>query len=334
MNKIFTIIFSFLISLPIFAVYPDSFEAVAADNYTIDGMSDEAYWDEAIWYDLQYVWLPYGTTVSTSDFTGRVKLAWTSNRLLVFAEINDNIFSDDHTNATDQYWEDDCLEVFVDEDKSGGDHQNNYNAFAYHVSMFYDVVDLNLSGSPMLYNDHIDVEIRNVGTTHYWEMAIKLFDDSYNQSGSNTPISLEGDKEMGFSMAYCDNDETNGRENFIGLVNLSSADQNRAWQNADVFGTLTLKSAGGTSFKSPISDNLISVFPSVAKDIITIRFTEKYDHPVQIQLFDINGRKVYSQVQNNAVGETQLDIAHLAPGAYILHISGNSINFVQKVYKQ
>ncbi len=325
---------SCIISLPLFAVYPDSFEAVEADNYIVDGVSDEACWAEANWYNLQYIWLPYGTTISASDFAGRVKFAWTANRLLVFAEITDNIFSDDHTNPTDQYWEDDCLEVFVDEDKSGGNHQNNYNAFAYHVSKFYDVVDLNLSGSPMLYNSHVETFIRSSGNTHYWEMAVKIFNDTYSESGSNTPVSLTADKEMGLTMAYCDNDETNGRENFIGLHNVSSADQNRAWQNADVFATLILKaSSGPISIDNALSDR-VRLYPNSVEKELTIEFSEGNAEIMTIQLVDLNGRVLYSKVHLSNLGNLTIDMQNFVSGVYIVRFSGEQTNLTKMVYKR
>jgi hypothetical protein len=47
-----------------------------------------------------------------------------------------------HRDPLVQYWDDDCLEIFLDEDFSGGDHQYNHNAFAYHVSLDNQAIDI------------------------------------------------------------------------------------------------------------------------------------------------------------------------------------------------
>ena len=45
---------------------------------------------------------------------------------------------------------------------------------------------------------------------------------------------------MGFALAYCDNDNSKERENFIGSVYVDGEDKNRGWIDANIFGTLKL----------------------------------------------------------------------------------------------
>ncbi|MBA7516118.1 hypothetical protein ES705_08163 [subsurface metagenome] len=100
--------------------------------------------------------------------------------------------------------------MFLDEDHSGGWHEGGsdaYNAFAYHISTLYDAVDLGVSGAVSL-NDHVDVVITQDGNIYTWEIAIQIYDDTYDEGGSNTPVTLTENKEMGLSLAYCDNDGT------------------------------------------------------------------------------------------------------------------------------
>ena len=46
---------------------------------------------------------------------------------------------------------------------------------------------------------------------------------------------------MGFSLAYCDNDHSPERENFMGSVRVDGEDKNRSWIDAGIFGLLTLQ---------------------------------------------------------------------------------------------
>ena len=46
---------------------------------------------------------------------------------------------------------------------------------------------------------------------------------------------------MGFALAYCDNDKSKTRENFIGSVYVEGNDKNRGWIDANIFGTLKLE---------------------------------------------------------------------------------------------
>ena len=116
-----------------------SFQAIALEAIntkeliTINGIADESSWDKAKWYPLNQHIL--GKLPTKDDFSGRFKLMWNDKKLFLLAEITDDILFDQHSDPKHFYWDDDCLEVFIDEDKSGGNHQFNYNAFAYHIAL-------------------------------------------------------------------------------------------------------------------------------------------------------------------------------------------------------
>ncbi|WP_340156715.1 sugar-binding protein, partial [uncultured Winogradskyella sp.] len=73
-----------------------------------------------------------------------------------------------------------------------------------------------------------------------WEVRISLFNDTYKDDAENSPIKLQAGKLMGFALAYCDNDNSKERENFIGSVYVDGEDKNRGWIDANIFGTLKL----------------------------------------------------------------------------------------------
>ncbi len=215
---------------------------------TIDGVANETAWDRAKWHNIDQLTL--GSQPSEIDFQGRFKIIWKQNSLFIMAEIIDDILIDTHADPLDAYWEDDTFEVFLDEDKSGGDHLNNYNAFAYHIGLDNQAVDIDQSGNPRLFNTHVDsvwrrsTEIPNVVV---WEVKIDVYSDKYvdnqNERASQHALSnLYAGKEMGFMVAYCDSDSDVGRDSFIGShdVPAVNGDKNRAYIDASVFDNLIL----------------------------------------------------------------------------------------------
>jgi hypothetical protein len=205
----------------------------------IDGIADDSCWENAKWQPLDQIWL--GETPSAEDFKGQYKLSWSEEALYLLVEITDDVLFDQHEDPLTLWWDDDCVEVFVDEDNSHGEHQFNHNAFAYHVAMDGNVVDLGPDEKPHLYNDHVISKKTTNGNTSIWELSIKLFDDSFVDGKTNTPRKLKAGETIGFALAYCDNDGSKERENFIGSEVVEGDDKNRGWIDAGIFGDLLLK---------------------------------------------------------------------------------------------
>ena len=206
---------------------------------TLDGKATENAWNSAQWHALDQNWL--GPAYNHDDFKGRYKLSWDENYLYVLVEITDDIFYDQRKDPLKRYWDDDCVEIFIDEDNSGGLHQYSHNAFAYHIALDGNVVDIGSDREPHLYNDHVESEISIDGTRSIWELRIQLFSDNFVDEGTNSAVKLYENKKIGFAMAYCDNDRSRERENFIGSVFVPGEDKNQGWIDADIFGTLILK---------------------------------------------------------------------------------------------
>ena len=204
---------------------------------TIDGIASEETWEQAEWHTLDQRWL--GEPYSEEDFSGRFKLAWDEDYLYLMAEIVDDSLVNIYE-GTETYWDDDILEIFVDEDRSKGNHQYNHNAFAYHVDIDYNVFDIDTDSSEHFFNDHVDAQFTRNGDTYTWEAAVKIFDDTFEREKENTPVKLNSGKIMGFALAYCDNDTSARRENFIGSEVVEGNDKNRGWIDAGIFGSLKL----------------------------------------------------------------------------------------------
>lgn len=214
----------------------------------IDGVID-ASWGVAPWQAVDVLWLGAQSSYpSADDYSGRFKVMWDEDQLYLLMDITDDVIFDHDRNPTDQYWIDDTVELFIDEDHSGGDHQyNNFaNAWAYHISTYLETIDSGLSGVK-LYNDHVTVKIHNEGSRHIWEMSIRIYGDDYDDQNesANTPLTLFAGKTMGFSACYIDNDNSiqqssYERESMMGSVNTQGHKNNLGYQNADVLGSLTL----------------------------------------------------------------------------------------------
>lgn len=210
----------------------------AQSNPKIDGIGDENIWQNTKWYPIDQLWL--GSQYNSTDFEGRYKLAWTKEALYLLAEIKDDKLIDINEDPLIAWWDDDCLEIFIDEDNSGGEHQYNHNAFAYHVALDGNVVDMSTEKQGKLYNSHLESKRITKENTSVWEVKILVFDDTYKDDEENTPIELLAGKNIGFALAYCDNDNSEHRENFIGSIPIEGEDKNRGWIDANIFGTLKL----------------------------------------------------------------------------------------------
>ena len=262
MKQLFTV-FCFAVSLISFAGNGNNYQATRAQTApVIDGNGSDACWSSATWYTVNYLWL--GVQPSAADFTGRFKVSWSANKLYVLAEITDDVLGDNYADPVSNYWEDDTWEIFLDENHSGGGHENTYNAFAYHVSTLGDIVDSDL-GTPRLFNNHATVSRTKNGTVYTWEAAFDVYTDAYVYANgtSNPKATLTLGKQMGFAMAYCDNDGGTTRQSFIGSEDIPGTNKNVAYQNADVFGNLTLVDALTPTFNQVLINNTDLTNPTV-----------------------------------------------------------------------
>lgn len=211
----------------------------AQDQILVDGRATEDAWINAKWHAIDQNWL--GENYNDEDFKGQYKLTWNEQALFALVKIQDDSLYDQYKDPLKLWWDDDCVEVFIDEDNSGGEHQYNHNAFAYHVALDGNVVDIAPGEKPTLYNNHVESKRITSGNTSIWELKIHIYKANYIDGGHNSPTNLFSNKEIGFAIAYCDNDSSTERENFIGSEIIEGEDKNRGWIDASVFGTLILK---------------------------------------------------------------------------------------------
>lgn len=302
---------------------------------TIDGQATEECWENAEWNAIDQVWIPWGTTMKDGDFEGRFKVAWDEDLLYVLVEVVDDSLSDDYSNPLEKWWEDDCLEIFIDENRSMGDHTRNNNAFAYHVSLFYDAVDLTTNGQAN-FKMNLEVEMDTIGDNKYlWEFAIKNYDARFTFSqAERSRVKLHHDKHMGFAIAYCDNDETMGRENFIGSMVMTEAQHNDMYKNADHFGLMFLVDPEYVPTKVTNVDFTpeFEIYPVPAGDFINIKSASLNAETTSVSIFSITGQLVKSLgFSGNA---HQINIEDLKKGIYILKIEKGAQIYTRRISKQ
>jgi len=210
----------------------------AATAPVIDGTVD-AVWEVAAWAPIDVFWLGTQPNPTAQDYSGRYKAIWDENYLYLLFDITDDRIFDGTRNALDRYWEDDTVELFIDENKNGGQHGYNTSAWAYHLSTYGDVVDSTTSGAKLL-NEHIDMRLVSVGDKHLWEMRVRIYGEDYADWKTNVPLKLAVGKLMGFSATYIDNDGSSQRESMMGSVDTQGHKNNQGYLDASVFGSLRL----------------------------------------------------------------------------------------------
>ncbi len=224
-----------------------SYHAPQADGVlTIDGRGDEPDWQKAAWRPLQYL-MDGATPDNALDFSARYRAVWRSDAIYLLVELRDDILLDSVADPLDRYWDDDALEVFVDEDNAGGPHQFDDSAYAYHIALDGQVVDIGPRGpgeapGPRTYPDHLQsrwTRDRDDPTLLIWEVRVQL----HAQGEPERPVQLHAGKRIGFMLAYCDSDQPGaGREHFVGDIEIAprNGSRNLGYLDADVFGVMLL----------------------------------------------------------------------------------------------
>lgn len=333
----------------------------------IDGIGTDACWKLVNWQDIDQVWIEWGTYLPASDFTGRYKAVWSSstNLLYILLEVTDDEYIDGYIYNSNHsvgggYPNYDLPEIFIDENRSKGLHvfdgtgqtgkdwgYNAENAFSYHIMVNFpsdgqttlEFVACDIAGTGWQsyqianYASHFDhFMVRRAGDTTIWEMALKIYGDDYNPLNPEASrITLTEGKVMGFSMAWCDNDEPDGtRDNFIGSVFVTKDNYNNHWMNADDFGVMQLLGSGPVSNISHSPDLSFDVW--YVSDVKEIRFTA-VPGSYAINVIDMAGRIQLCQKQRDgsSSGICSIDASHLRPGVYLVRTATTSGSAVRKI---
>ena len=247
-------------------VHEVPFAAIAP---VIDGIGNDAAWEKAKWRPINQVWLGGGNASETNlspppagTFSGWYKIVWTEDSLYFLVEIMDTHLSLNRiADPYDEIFNDDCLELFINEEAKGGNHEANNIAFAYHLSYDGESVMDYVAGrgntGPFQNNyinrsHHVKYKIGNLdlpnkksisgNNVYIWETEMKVFNKNYPINGNSdyTPETLYEGKEIGYAVAYCNAGPSKKREYFMGSVFIPGIKKNVAYQDASVFGKMKL----------------------------------------------------------------------------------------------
>lgn len=351
--------FSVIVEASGIRVQDDTVKTPNVENIpTIDGQSDDACWVNVSWQTIDQVWIPWGGSVEAEDYTGRYKVAWseTENLLYFLVEITDDVFVDGYEYPDGDYYKHDIVEVFIDEDKSGGLHAyegggvNAENAFSYHivvdapadgeVNSDFVVCDIG-EGGTMDYAKHFpQLALRKDGNQYTWEFSLKVYDDTYDDnSPEDSRVTLNEGKITGLSLAYCDNDdpdeEPKTRDNFFGSVWVPEEEYNDHWQNADGFGTIELigESSG---IEDDIVNSGISLlsYPNPFEDKTLIEFEISKASKVTIDVLNVLGQPVDTIIESRfprGRHTVQWVAEDIPSGIYFCRMQTNSFKDIKKL---
>ena len=194
-KSIITVSMALSFAVPALA-YEAPFTATAPN---IDGQTDSDLWDLANWQSIEHI--AVGEVDNGSDFKGQYKVLWDHQKIYLLVSLEDDILIDTHPDPLLQYWDDDALEIFIDQDNSGGIHLDNHNAYAYHIGLDNQVVDIDTDGKPALFNSHLKSKWQRNTEAPFavtWEVALEVYDESNNP---DQRVSLSAGQILGFMLS-------------------------------------------------------------------------------------------------------------------------------------
>lgn len=306
----------------------------------VDGSGTDDCWKTTGWLPINQLWL--GQPVDSSDFHGKYKVVWDSTLLYFLIEIvDDNFvtgynFSSSNSNPTS--WNYDIVEVFIDEDNSGGLHITNNGAFAYHMACHIpedgktvnelSAGDWNNSVWTNLQSHFSKFAVKREGQNITWEFSLIVYNSTlqFDKNEAQARVTLNEDKKMGLSVAYCDADGGYGRDSFIGSTGGAKASDH--YRDASLFGKVILGSKGKSGITKSIwnranNSTEIKVFPNpVIDNSFNIRFENVSTGKVDIELLKINGTKILKKTCYKSQQEfhEKIQIPDMQPGMYLIKI--------------
>lgn len=360
----------------------------------IDGSGNDQSWNQegVDWQAIDQVWMPWkGAVPSASDFSGKYKALWNKpgNLFYFLVEIVDDTFVDGYnfeSNGPYGYPNYDVVEIFMDEDRSMGAHvfdngsENARNAFSYHISVnapadgettdqftIEDLDGTNWGNSWVVnYASHFpEFQMKKSGTTYVYEFSLKIYDDSYptqQKDGSTSSdieksrVSLNAGKIMGVTMAYCDNDNNDGKRDhffgstpgkeytadfgFSGIGNSITTENgqnifNTCWMSSNDYGVYKLTDEVQTGTNKIDYPQWLIINPTqIVNDLKISIFSEKTGK-VKVDVYDLDGSKVavFYDIKSCPGYNASFNIHALRNGIYLTKVSFNNEMAVRKIAK-
>ena len=343
----------------------------------IDANTSDAAWDATTWKPIDQIWMPWGNSSANlgqatglqlwsgpDDFTGRFKVVWSdqTNLLYFLVEIIDDVYIDgyvfnENPNNGGGYPNYDIVEVFIDENRSGGLHvfdgtgtvgtqwgTNAENAFSYHLAADSPEPDslqrkfhaLDIAGTNWGYPNQKIADyashfpgfaMKRDGNKFIWEFSLIVHNDTYNHSNQqNSVVTLQEGKVMGLSMAYCDNDNPTEnplrRDHFFGSVSVPLQNHNDHWMNANWFGVAKLAGSATSSVSPGKSESNVKMKSFYADGKLNVMIHSPVSEKATIRLTDMAGREWLKTTFEVLPGEwrEQLHLHGRLKGVYLVEL--------------
>lgn len=266
----------------------------------IDGLED-AMWDQYAWQTAEKILM--GSIDNEQDLSVKFKLAWDENAIYLLTRIIDDAKVRD---SGDNLFLDDDLEVYFDMDNS--------------KSSYYDLGDFHYR---FTFQDSQIVETQ-FNAVKGITFAPRLMEDGY-QAEIAFPWSAlnsraKNGKLIGFDLQVNDDDDGGIRDGKLGW-----------WANSDnarpsLFGQVKMRlfpTYLETSVPLPDNFMLLNAYPNPFNGQVTIKLELASTATVQLDLFDLNGRRLNTIYQGKlaaGASQFQLDLADKASGLYFVRL--------------
>jgi hypothetical protein len=341
MKKIFTI----TIIACTFRLFAQDIAVEVSQAPVIDGVASESYWNSLDWHEIKYLIVDNvsGTEKAlpaASDFSGKYKIAWKGSQLFFLVEVTDDILSYKPFNSSNipAIFNDENVEIFLDENHSGGAHTKTHNAFAFHISANGNTADQCGCGQAgdyrgnsgdwngRLFNNMVQSKWTQNGNIYTWEIAVTVYNDTYKDGAANNSgalVTLTPGKILGYGVAYNDNDkpvntaaDNYKRDHMVAGFYVPGdkngdyfvqGGRNTPWQDASAMGTMQLAAVTG------ISD--------VGSEALPAWFNAEENRIYLKQDYKSSTVKVYSmegRIVNEVAGQEYISVDGLPAGVYIV----------------
>lgn len=260
----------------------------------VDGKADDV-WANAEKLFANNVLLGAGGNGS-SNCSGSAQLLWDDNNVYVFCDIAD----DQLVNDGGDVYKNDNVEVYFDCNNSKG---GSYDSDDVQFSFNYD--SKNIATIPSGYDTKgIDFAILPNKKGYTVEASIPWSTIKCKDLKSNMKI--------GFEFMINDDDNGGDRENKISWNSTSD----NAYQNASLFGTITIVGEVDPSKRTAIGDESeqkVLLYPNPATDVV---FVSGIDGEFDYEILDIAGK-----IQASGTTSQSINVASLTKGLYIVRIN-------------
>jgi hypothetical protein len=258
----------------------------ANQSVVIDGRAEDL-WSDARQYEISNV--IYSKPSSKDDFSGNFKAMWDKANLYLLVDVADDQLRND--SGSNEWWLDDCIEVFVDADNSKSRDYGD-NDYVY----YFEWDGANPSMGESKHNQKRDVEFAIARTQEGYQAEIKL---PWSTLGTEPSTGTK----IGLDVHINDDDDGGERESKLTW----HGKEDDAWENPRALGTAELAGlVGWWKFDGNANDSSASANHGIEKGDPSY-VSGKFGRAIS---FDGNGDRI--EVPATVAGDPELYPAHAA----------------------